>query len=436
MSAPDRAPGAAAGSASAHRRNLLVLVACEATVTASLTLVVPFLPLHIGDLGVGPAERQLWAGLALVAPAVALAVASPLWGRVGDRLGRRWMIVRALVGIGVALLAMAVVTNPAAFVACRLVQGGLGGATDAAAAFLVAEAPPDLRGRALGRLHSATAVGALAGPLAGGLLAGALGYRLLFAVAAVLLLASALLAGLLLQERSPTAAGKPGPAATTGARSPRTAPGRPGPQAAHRGCRFRPGPVRRLLGDAGTRATLLAGVAVHAAAYGLVVVFAPHVATAVGERAAAPWVGILQAVTWAAAIGGAGWWGRRNDAIGPLRSVLAGAAGCTLALAAQAPVLHPAWYLPARLLQGLTASAVVPSVYLAAGRAGGDGRQGAHVGTANSLLVGGHVTGGLLGGGLSSIAPTGVAIGLLALLAAAGTLTSLWSAPRGEVVPA
>lgn len=394
-----------------HRRVVAVLAVGEFTVTAGLTIVVPFLPFHMAELGATPGTRPLWSGAALIAPAAALLVASPLWGWVGDRFGRRWMIIRALAGLGVSLMAMAVVTTPAAFVACRLAQGAFGGATDAAAAYLTARLPEGQQGRALGRLHAATAAGAVAGPLAGGFLAASYGYQALFLAVAAAVLAAAVVAGLVLSDTPRPAAASPRRDEALG--------------------------LARLARHPTTRACLLTGAAMNIATYGLITVLAPQVEGIVGDTAdATRWVGILQAITWVAALVGASWWGRQNDARSPVTSLGRAAVGCAVAVGAQALTVPVGAFVVLRLLQGASASAVVPSVYVAAGQLGAGGREGAHVGTANSVLVGGQIAGGLLAGSVASVTGVAPTIALLGAVAGFGALASRVRVPaRGVVLP-
>ena len=50
------------------------------------TLVMPFLPLYIAELGVTDVkEIAMWTGLTLGATPTVTAISAPLWGRVGDR---------------------------------------------------------------------------------------------------------------------------------------------------------------------------------------------------------------------------------------------------------------------------------------------------------------------------------------------------------------
>ena len=122
-------------SGNVERRNLVLLWAGQFVNTAGLMMLVPIMPFYLEAMGTrGTAETQTWAGAAIAAPAVALTVATPLWGRVGDRVGRKWMVVRALFGLALAMVVMAIAASPLVLIAGRLLQGTLGGVVEAAAA--------------------------------------------------------------------------------------------------------------------------------------------------------------------------------------------------------------------------------------------------------------------------------------------------------------
>lgn len=88
---------------------------------AGLTVLVPLLPIYIASLKqLNIFEIQLWSGIAIAAPAITTMLASPLWGKLGDRLSRKWMVLRALFGLGLCLLLMAFCTTPFQFVLVRL----------------------------------------------------------------------------------------------------------------------------------------------------------------------------------------------------------------------------------------------------------------------------------------------------------------------------
>src|SRR5512140_3199577 len=81
------------------RRNLYTLWAIEFAAFTGLSLILPFIPLYVRELGVtDPADVTRWSGFVLSAPFLVSFIATPLWGALGDRYGQKLMVVRALVG--------------------------------------------------------------------------------------------------------------------------------------------------------------------------------------------------------------------------------------------------------------------------------------------------------------------------------------------------
>lgn len=384
----------------AWERNLRLLWAGQFLTTAGLTVVVPLLPFYLEELGMAEqAANRFWSGLALAAPAVTLMLAGPLWGRLGDRWGRKWMVVRALLGLAASMILMGLARTPLQFLLCRLLQGASGGVVDAAAAFAGAEAPPARRGRALGSLQGASAAGSLVGPLAGGLLTDLWGLRPLLLATGVLTAACSLLAARALRESA-----RPAPPASAPPPLARTVAG--------------------LLRRPRVRALVLAGVCAQAGAYGLVTVFAPHVRSLLPDPGrAASWTGLLQAATWGATVLGSAWWGRRNDRRPVEANFAAAACGCAISIALQALPGQAGWLFPLRLLQGFCFSALAQSVFLQVSRQAAGEHQGLHMGAANSFLTLGQILGSLAGALLAGLLPpapvfalTGSAFGVAAAL--------------------
>jgi len=158
------------------------------------SLALPFMAFYIRELGVSDdAQVARWAGTVSAAAGVTMAVFAPIWGAVADRWGRRLMVMRAMYGGVVVLLLMSLAQNVHQLVACRLLQGALTGTIAALVALVASEAPRERAGYALGVMQAAVFVGFSVGPLLGGVLADALGYRAMFALASLLLLAGGLL---------------------------------------------------------------------------------------------------------------------------------------------------------------------------------------------------------------------------------------------------
>lgn len=368
------------------RRNFWILWMGQFVATAGLTVMVPLLPLYMEELGARGAEaNRWWTGICLAAPAVTLFLASPLWGRIGDQWGRKWMVVRALFGLSVCMGLMGAAQSPVQFLLFRLLQGVCGGVVDAAAAFVGSDAPEHRHGRVLGHLQSATAAGSLFGPLIGGLLADGWGTRPLYWLMAGLTAACGWLAALGLKEPRPS----PG-------RSKRS-PSLPIPDV-----------FLALMGRPRLRAVILAGVCANAGVFGVVVVFAPWVRELAGTGgAAATWVGVLQAVTWGATVLGAPWWGRRNErSVRIERHFFWASLGCGVSVILQLIPRDPLWLLPLRILQGFCFSALAQTVFLKVTRNTEEAIRGTAIGMTNSFLVLGQVAGSLSAAFLGARFPT------------------------------
>ncbi|MGH3662173.1 MAG: MFS transporter [Micromonosporaceae bacterium] len=396
------------------RRSYPLLWAGQFTATAGLTVVVPLLPFYLAGFGLRGADLALWTGLALTAPAVTQVVSTGFWGWVGDRHGRAAMVLRAQIGLAIAVGLMALADSPWEFLAARLIQGAFGGVGAASAAFACSLAQTRNRGRSLGGLVGATGAGSLVGPLIGSLLAASFGYPMLFTVVAALLAGVSVASLLLLREPPASRAARREP--------PETGFG---------------GAARRLWANPSSRNLILAGFAAQAAVYAVLVVFAlrvQEVTSSTGE--ATVWVGVLQAATWAAALVGSAWWGWRNDRKLAHRNFALAAAGCALAVAAQGFPMDPALLLPSRVVQGFCFVALAQSVlYVVAGLLPEHVR-GAGMGAATGLIESGQVVGPLLGSLTAALLPLPVAFAAIAtLLGVAAVLAAVGGRPQTQQPP-
>ena len=167
------------------RRNLYAVTAAGFIGFTGFTLVMPFLPLYLEQLGLTDVgDIALWSGLSLgVTPAIT-ALMAPFWGRLADRYGRKIMVQRSLVSFVFVMAAMAYATEPWHVFALRAVQGlfaGYGALTLTMAADV---APKDQTAYAIGFVQTAQRIGPAIGPVIGGIVAQAVGLRNAFFVTA------------------------------------------------------------------------------------------------------------------------------------------------------------------------------------------------------------------------------------------------------------
>ncbi|HEY0183365.1 MAG TPA: MFS transporter, partial [Rhodopila sp.] len=145
---------------------------------ADQTIVATALPAIAGSLG--DVERVSWI---VVSYLVANTVAAPVYGRLGDAIGRRKMMFVALaVFIGASVLC-ALASSILMLTLARLLQGAGGGGLMTLSQALIAESvPPRERGKYQGYLSGMYASAATFGPVAGGYLTQHFGWHSVFLV--------------------------------------------------------------------------------------------------------------------------------------------------------------------------------------------------------------------------------------------------------------
>ena len=179
-----RSGSVAGGDAGAPQwqRTLWAMVGIQFIMTAAFSMLTPIMPLFLPVLGVAsPSAVALWAGVLAGTTSFVAAFASPLWGRLADRHGRKLMLLRSSIAVGVFAALMGAAMNVWQIFACRALMGMFAGFSSTAIALVASQAPEQRLGFALGWLSTGQLVGSLVGPLIGGFLADATGsYRIPF----------------------------------------------------------------------------------------------------------------------------------------------------------------------------------------------------------------------------------------------------------------
>ncbi|RRH88773.1 MFS transporter [Mesorhizobium tamadayense] len=163
------------------RRNLAVCFAGSFSTLIAMTLLLPFLPLYVEQLGAeGHAAIVQWSGIAYGATFFAAALVAPLWGRLGDRYGRKLMLVRASFGMAICMSLTGMVQSVWQLVLLRLLIGFAGGYSSGSTILVAMQTPKERSGWALGVLAAGITTGSLVGPLLGGALPPVIGIRATF----------------------------------------------------------------------------------------------------------------------------------------------------------------------------------------------------------------------------------------------------------------
>src|SRR5579872_3221182 len=169
--------------ASAHWRSTLwAMVGIQFVMTMAFSVLSPIMPLFLPVLGVeSEAAVEMWAGVLNGVTSFIAAFASPLWGTIADRHGRKLMLLRSSLAIAVFTALMGAAANVWQFFAWRALMGLFAGFSSSAIALVASQVPESRLGYSLGWLSTGQLVGSLVGPIIGGALADLTGsYRVPF----------------------------------------------------------------------------------------------------------------------------------------------------------------------------------------------------------------------------------------------------------------
>ena len=110
------------------QKNQIAVSASASGVWLGNTLVMPFLPIFVRELGVeGTGAIAFWTGLLFAISPGLSALTGPLWGRIGDRYGLKLVTARAVAGNSICWFFMLFAENVWHVLIIRALLGVLGG---------------------------------------------------------------------------------------------------------------------------------------------------------------------------------------------------------------------------------------------------------------------------------------------------------------------
>src|SRR2546423_2939359 len=150
--------------------------------------VTAFTPLYLPRLGIELVAVAFWVGAITSFSNVAGLPFLPFWGALADRYGRKPLIIRSFLVAFVALSLAALAPHVWVFALARAIQSlGLGN-TGLILATLAEHAPAGRIAFAFGIVNGANPMGAFIGPLVGGPIVDGLGFPVLMAADAAIML--------------------------------------------------------------------------------------------------------------------------------------------------------------------------------------------------------------------------------------------------------
>ncbi|PQP01709.1 MFS transporter [Massilia phosphatilytica] len=188
------------------------LFALQLVAMGAMEMSGPFWLLHLRRLGDLSPHALAWvSGLAYAGPMAMAMCTTPWWGRLGDRVGHKPMLLRALLALAATQWWIAATDSVAVILLVRLLQGALAGYIAAAQAYGARLVAREARGALMAQLQVATAIGSVAGPVLGGWLFDAWGFASVNVWAGAACLLCAALAAIVLPPVAPLSTQPAGP---------------------------------------------------------------------------------------------------------------------------------------------------------------------------------------------------------------------------------
>ena len=179
---------------SVQKRNFTIMWFSNFLVSATMTMIMPFLSLYINTMGdFSESYVQKWSGLVFGATFVSAFLMSPIWGRIADKYGYKPILIINGFGIALSVLLMGFVNSVEAFFILRLFMGIVTGFIPTSLAFISSQTPKNIAGKTMGTLQMGSVSGTLFGPIIGGFLADTFGFQYTFMITATAVSIAALI---------------------------------------------------------------------------------------------------------------------------------------------------------------------------------------------------------------------------------------------------
>ncbi len=169
-----------------------VLLTVTLLIQFSMQSTMTLIPIYVEQLKAPLEYLAFWSGFVASVTAFSNMIASPLLGRLSDKIGPKKILFISLVGSAVMFAPQAFVGSVGELMIWRFLLGCFIGGLIPTVNSLIRQSTPDgMESRAFGFNSSALALGNMLGPVVGGLLSGFIGIEGLFLMSASLLLATA-----------------------------------------------------------------------------------------------------------------------------------------------------------------------------------------------------------------------------------------------------
>ena len=149
---------------------IYLLFAIQLVSMGAMEMSGPFWPVHLRGMTSSESFFSFASIAVYVGPMLGIMLTSAFWGRIGDRYGHKPMMIRALAGLSLTQLGLALSGDIWVILILRFLQGAFAGYIAPAQAYGVSIEAPSRRARLFAILQISTNVGSLLGAVLGGLI--------------------------------------------------------------------------------------------------------------------------------------------------------------------------------------------------------------------------------------------------------------------------
>ena len=184
------------------KRNLFAVWCGQILSMAGTSMTLPFIPIYMRvELGIVDDKARAWAtSLFFSLGLLSFCVSNPIWGALGDKYGRKLMLLRAYFITGITFPAMYFMPNVFWLLAMRFIASMFSGTVAGAQALVAVTTPNKHQGFALGALSAAFWSGNMLGMVLGGLIVHYFGYLTAFMLCGALFMSGGFITLFLVKE--------------------------------------------------------------------------------------------------------------------------------------------------------------------------------------------------------------------------------------------
>lgn len=169
-------------------KNILILLLCVCMTNMVILQIQPIVSLYVQQLSHNSDKAVLLTGFIMSLGGIAGALASPLWGKTGQKVGFYKTITLAFISAGLLMSLQGVPNSLVLFCLMQFLCGlGFSGIFPSANSILVLLTPPSSRGMGFGSLFSAQMIGGALGPVIGGVIVSFMSFNTVYIISGSIL---------------------------------------------------------------------------------------------------------------------------------------------------------------------------------------------------------------------------------------------------------